>query len=380
MVFLGLVIEVMKKVIIVCYALSQAIFLFGVPNTYLYPLDVLRYEGKEYILTLWQKEPHRVELYRWDPESRLAYKELCLLFNPAGIAVLPNKESYSFVDNGRIRIKDHYKRSPIAIDFDIPLFNISLVHWLTDEYAYCHAQEGHRFGIYSFFRSGEVRRVRYSQGVDYLFPSVVEDMVYYICRRSKDGHISYAIASAPFSATSVDMSEAILIEVGAMPIAFLSMHSPDIGFVIAYQKDVDTHNKENAVFHYYMLERDNKRAWKARQLFSFDLPTYLFSTESEHCLYESILPFLPYHIDKTIYYSSAHTHTDYLQFYSFNIQTQAHKKCHVRGNRSPLIFKPYAYHDSIIAGGLVVPNAQQLAPEVVYSLSNYLQFNLVCLH
>ena len=353
---------------------------------YLYPIDTIECEGQECVLTLWQKAKDITELYFCNTTTGVAHKELFSLFSPAGIQLLPSKRAYSFIDNGRIRIKELIKRSPATLAFDKPIFNISRMCWVDDASAYCHAQEGHRFGLYMFNREGCVQRLLYDQSHDYLFPSRAGDRLFYICRMYKNNQMYHAICAVPFE-QNVPYDETVLydnqefiIQAGTLPIAFLRMQSEDLGFVLVHQGALDA-NEKTVLFHYYALEKkiDTKKVdtWRARQLFSFCVPSFLLDADNENRLYENMLPLLPHHDGTQIYYGSAHRDSQSMQIYCFDMASNCKTRSRVIGNRSQLLFCPRMSPRGLICGGSLVEGSHQFVPEVICNKNEDLKFKLV---
>jgi len=350
-------------------------------HSYLYPIDTIESEGEGYILTLWQKSSDVTELYFCNSETGVAHKELFSLFSPAGIQVLPGKQAYSFIDNGRVRIKDLAKRSPASLEFNKPIFNISLVHWMNDEAAYCHAQEGRRFGLYMFNREGSVQKLLYDQSHDYLFPSRIDDELFYIRREYKNDQIFHTICAVPFGydvsydGNTLCANQEHIISAGTMPIAFLRMVSKKLGFVLVHRSVLDV-NEKNVLFHYYTIEKKGK-VWRAQQLFSFCVPSFLLDSNNENRLYENMLPLLPHHDGAQIYYGSARRDSQNMQVYCFDLEENRKVRCRSIGNRGQLLFCPRMSTRGLICGGSLVEGAHEFVPEVVSNENEDLKFNLV---
>jgi len=355
--------------------------------SYLYPVERFTHDGQEYLMSLWQKEKDCVELYLCNTATGVAQKELFSLFNPVGIQLLPSHDAYSFIDNGRVRIKEFIKRSPQSLEFDKPIFNISLVHWIDDTMAYCHAQEGHRFGIYMFDRNGSVQRLLYDASADYLFPSKIGDMLHYIRRTQVNDSMHYEVGVVPFP-DKVLCDERVLynledqqliLSAGTLPIAFLRMESAQQGFVLVHQNEFDPEVDRTIQFHYYALER-RSNGWHARQLFSFCVPSCLLDHTNQNRLYENVLPLLPYHHGANIYYGSmsSDTASENMQLYCFNMKNQTIRWCPIAGSRPPLLFSPRACGRGIACGGSIASNVHDFVPSV-YVKDDFVMFNFAWL-
>ena len=76
---------------------------------FIYPVAAIDNEGKE-ILVVYQKSLDDIELWIWDSATKCAMKGLLSAYVPAGIKMLPSGAGFSFVDEGRLRVKNFYKR------------------------------------------------------------------------------------------------------------------------------------------------------------------------------------------------------------------------------------------------------------------------------
>ena len=56
-----------------------------------------------------------VHLYAWDPESKEMTPLLSSLYQPLFAQTIPQSQEFSFIDEGRLRIKNLNKRSPATI-------------------------------------------------------------------------------------------------------------------------------------------------------------------------------------------------------------------------------------------------------------------------
>src|SRR5690606_3475103 len=102
---------------------------------YLYPVAHL--SDYKTIFLIHQKYNYSIELLIWDCETNQIQEGLWSLFNPAGFQLLPDESGFSFIDNGRLRIKYFNKRSPKVIDFDNYFYNMSLINWINSDEFYC---------------------------------------------------------------------------------------------------------------------------------------------------------------------------------------------------------------------------------------------------
>lgn len=314
---------------------------------YIYPIGAITYGDSDQILAVWQTDMHSLQLYRWDPVTRYAEKELFSLYVPAGVRVLPGKKAYSFVDQGRVRVKELIKRSPATIDFELPIYNISLIHWIDDQVAYCHAQEGHHFGVYIFDRQGDVYRIAYDRLYDYLFPQLINETFFCIRRSASAAVVQYEICSI----NRYTKHQQMVIDYGDQPIAFLYMENDSRGYIMTHQVNVSD-GQESIPFSYHMIERHNDH-WVQRELFAFSIPVFLLDGQSDGALYENILPLLPYHDGRYIYYPNAEGKA--VLWYCYDVVRHVNDVCvnAQKAQQRTLLLSPRKYCDQLLFGGLL---------------------------
>src|SRR5579871_4380579 len=129
------------------YSITFLLFFFYMTHAieYMYPVACL---NDETILYIHQLNPTCIQLYSWNPVTDIHEPLLWSLYNPANVQLLPNNTGFSFIDNGRLRIKLFEKRSPKTIDFDDPIFNINGLQWIDEHSCCCSAQYGSYFSIF----------------------------------------------------------------------------------------------------------------------------------------------------------------------------------------------------------------------------------------
>ena len=114
---------------------------------YVYPVAAA---SAEQVYVLYQKSTDHIELWLWNSITKKASKALLSTFSPAGLQLLPDGSSFSFIDNDRIRVKLQGKRQPRAVGFCEPVYDISLIHWINNESFYFSAKEKERFQYFSW--------------------------------------------------------------------------------------------------------------------------------------------------------------------------------------------------------------------------------------
>src|SRR5271155_2236996 len=104
-----------------------ALYTSSLSAEYLYPVAAC---SAEQIYVLYQKSTDHVELWLWNSITKKASKALLSTFSPAGLQLLPDGSSFSFIDNDRIRVKMLGRRQPRAVGFQEPVYDIGLIQWI----------------------------------------------------------------------------------------------------------------------------------------------------------------------------------------------------------------------------------------------------------
>jgi len=302
-------------------------------DEYLYPVAPMAQECEQCIYLIYQKSSSHLELWLWNPLTNAVNKGLLSTFTPAGLQLLPSEQGFSFVDNGRVRVKYFNKRSPKSIEISEPIYDITVIKWLDDTTFYLSAKERERFGIFQVHISGYVERILASTSADFKYPNKVNDTLFYI-EQSVESLAQYCIKKTPYpnvpfkehnnfnsdedfdqrvadimsknihgdhrTQIANDEKTQLLINFGDAPIIFLNMCSEDEGYCVEHPAHIDKQDK-TIMFTYHRFWHDND-GWHTRKLFCFDIPTYLLLPTTDARLHESILPLLPRKIGEKIYF------------------------------------------------------------------------------
>jgi hypothetical protein len=317
------------------------IILFCIPFLrsveYIYP--IASFDDGKTLLLMDQISPLQRALILWDVETKQSTQALWSLFNPAHVQLLPDKSGFSFLDNGRLRIQKFQKRSPKAIDFDKPLYNIGMINWIDMNFCYCSAQSGDNFALFQLCTDGTLCCIASHPHKDYLYPQKSSSHLFYIERERGDMHkkdAHYAIMHMPYpvidhdygddkdyETTDYALSAVLVMDFHDIPIVFLNMRSETEGFVLAHDKNIV--DKDTLLFCYYCFAKIDDE-WRAQKLFSFKIPLSLLTSDEDR-LYESLLPLLPKVVDSTIYFvDCSHNKHSYLELYSYAVSTKTIKK------------------------------------------------------
>lgn len=311
---------------------------------YVYPVAYC--EDESAILYIHQQSPESIRLFKWNMLTKCSEEVLWSLFNPAGLRLLPNNVGFSFIDNGRLRIKNFQKRSPKTIDFDEPLYNINVLDWIDEHTCYCSAQQGDNFSLFELHDDGSLQLIKSDNNVDFLYPVKIDDQLFYIERNHSN--INYRIVQTQYDLSSNKTIHEVM-DFYDKPIIFLNMISAQEGFVIEHEKTMPI-DETVMFFAYYQVIKEGNY-WNKNLLFSFAIPTNLFLYDSQERLFESILPLLPRIIDNKIYFvDSSHNNLANLELYYFDLKNMQINKVFIPKSRKH-VFVPILCNQQLCSGG-----------------------------
>ncbi len=290
-----------------CFVIGVCIYTYAMPIAYLYPVAPL---DDTRVLLCFQPSPDALELYLFDLTNRNSIKVISSCYRTAAVRLLPDGSGVSFIDNGMVRIKRFATRSVKTLEIFEPLYNIDYIEWLDNTTCYFHAQSNGFCGIYSLSMDEIIKEVRVVDGIDCMYPQIVESKLFFVERVDKGANREYTIKSCKYPENTEP--DVLILTVRDRQIVFLKMNSCNKGYFLEYNVIQTT-----VTFCYHSITYDG--AWQENKLFTFDLPISLFS-DSPDRFFESLLPFLPRHIDDAIYYSNI-TADQKLLLYAYDLRT-----------------------------------------------------------
>jgi len=323
------------------YSLSFLFFLFFssvqslLAYEFLYPVAYTQQNDLIKVYVLYQKSITHLELWVWDPQTKVATKGLLSSYTPAGLRILPSDKGFSFIDEGRIRIKEFHKRSPRVIDIYESLYDINEIEWCNNDTFYFSAKKNDTFCVFQMSIDGLLECLVGDSQYDCMYPQVIRDQLFYIERQIKDElfkreHISYKIFKTTYTKPKLfeqkskslpeqlrkaflefddgdihcdnasTLEKECLADFKKSPISFLRMISDKEGFFLAHPSEVERQDKL-LTFDCYFIKKSEK-TWNHENIFSFSIPTELLLDVLDARLYESILPLLPKYYNGSIYY------------------------------------------------------------------------------
>ena len=166
---------------------------------FLYPVaSFVNQKGRIKLYILYQKSLKHLELWQWDPQTKCATKALHSDLTPAGLRMLPNNVGFSFIDDGRLKVKKFNRRSPKIFDIRQPLYEIGIVNWIDEDRGYFSAKERGHYAIFQLDMRDDLERVVFDQDADCLYPNKVGTTLFYIERAHNKGSFFYSIVTIPY--------------------------------------------------------------------------------------------------------------------------------------------------------------------------------------
>lgn len=338
------------------FILSSLIFTSCVYGTeYLYP--VISIPDSDYVLVIYQKTPHHIELWQWN--SRVYHAEHILLsrYTPAGLKLLPHNTGYSFIDNDLIKVKRWEKRSPRTVELDAPVSNVEHLHWIDEKTCYTSGKYCGKFGVFQIDLDGNVYPLCMNTRFDCMYPQKIENTLFCI---ERDRYRQYRIIKAPYQPQGIkfdefndrlktyhEPSKKVIFESGLQPIIFLSMISKKEGFYLSHPRAMSRREKR-INFDYCYLYYD--REWHSELLFSFSIPTSLILTGKASRLYEALLPILPRYIEGSIFFSDM-GESNNLNIFRFDCASRKTEPVTAIYDNEQQFFVPIMHGSACIYGG-----------------------------
>lgn len=335
--------------------LYGVVFLFYmhtmISSEYIYPVASL---DEDNILYIHQTSPRSIQLFEWNTITNHTEQILWSLFNPVGIQLLPDNSGFSFIDNGRLRIKAFQKRSPKTIDFDEPIFNINALHWIDEHTCYCSAYYNNHFSLFELHDDGRVKYLTMGNDNDCMYPQKIDSHLFYIERNRSNTCANYRIMQTEYNTPQNN----VIIDFQDKPIIFLNMISEKEGFVIEHAKTIESESKTGLFLYYQLIKMGD--TWEKERLFTFEVPTALFLYDNEQRLFESILPLLPRIIDNKIYFTDCSHNDGNLEPYYYDLsKNQTHKLFIANQPEQGHLFVPMLCGTKLCCGG--TKNGKELA-------------------
>lgn len=311
---------------------------YSYTHEFLYPVAAYKNEvGQDKVLVLYQKSLAHLELWSWDPITQVATKALLSTFAPAGLRLLPDARGFSFIDNGRIRIKEFIKRSPKSIEFNDPITNVGPVIWSDFGTGYFSGQERGLYSIFSLTPTDDIARCAAQKVTDCLYPYPCGTALFYIERthaakeqvpftpeaEQQSTAYMYSIVKQSVDLPVEGNRKEVIADFGERPIVYVTMFSESEGFVLEHAPLISKY-ETTIVFLCHHVVRISER-WQTVFLFSFSVPADLLLPSQPSRLYESLLPLLPRYYSGSLYYVD--TDKDCLVPYKYVINTAQKYRC-----------------------------------------------------
>jgi hypothetical protein len=340
---------------------------------------------------MYQKSIHHIEVWLWNMITQRTQKLLLSTYNPAGISLLPKRNAFSFIDNDHVRIKYFHKRSTKSLDFEQPLYDITMLHWIDDESFYFSACEHRRYRLYHAMIDGGSVCIHGSDHYDCLYPQKVDNALFFIQREpkvisSQGGNIKQCFnlmkidypAQAQEKVCSIEIpgqleTESEIICSFSKPVAFLFMINEHEGYVLEHPDEI--HPKDDLIPFSLLYLNDRGEGWHSETILEFSIPSSLLILGSDQRLFESMLPILPKYHNDDLYYMDAIQHIDGLSLgiYQYNVKSKERMLISDQTtiNCSPLVLSS---NDILYGGQLgnsLFPNIQLDKEGIVVNLPRF---------
>jgi len=362
----------------------------AIADEYLYPVASLTKGNESYLFLLYQKSSDVLELLLFDPITKIISASLPSQCMPTGMVMCPDKSGFSFIDNGRLKVKLFNKRSPKSIDFYESLHDIELIQWINDFSFYFSAKQHKRLAIFQANICGDVYQLCGQENADCMYPQKVGEQLFYI-ERTLGTSPNYRIMFTPYRAVEenfasfntpdhfdirvqtilkqkedgiqykkvhVKEQNECILDCGKQPTIFLRMTADNEGFFVQYASTICSDDNSITLV-YNQLKRSNDE-WKSSPIFSFDIPLFLlmedcgkghsYRSENADRLCESLLPLLPCHVATDIYYVHYDSNKNAMNIFQYDtltsMITQKTDACF-----DHYCFAPIVLNDKIYYGG-----------------------------
>jgi hypothetical protein len=346
------------------------LFLVNKSEEFLYPIGISESNNKKRIYVVYQKNILHLELWSLDLNMKSPHKELMSSYNPAGIKFMPNEKGFSFIDNGRIKLKYFNKRSTINFEFEFPLYDFHTVEWLNEELFYFSAKAGKRFCI--FLCNTNTKGIKNLIGRDlcsrtnddFMYPQIISNKIFFISKSvhkltesNYESFGNYKIMAKDLEQNlETNKQSEVILRKGEQAIAFLKMISEREGFFIAHPNKISKH--ERTLHLKYLHLQNINSEWQYDKLFDFYIPLKYLTKYSDERIYESILPFLPKHEGQKIYYPNCiQKENENTDLFEFDLVTSSIKRL-TETNWPNSYFSPVIINGYIFFGGTVNDNCK----------------------
>lgn len=365
-----------KMNIVLIWCLLSAHVLQGAQ--FAYPVADL---GNGNMFVIYQQSVEDIELWLWNSRTKLAVKELSSMFVPSDVQLLPNGESFSFLDRGRIWIKSFYKRMPRSIDILEPIDSIFSVKWLTGDLCYF---SGRHYRTYDVFLCDiskglqpDISFLTHMQGVDILYPCKHENELYCVL---KDELHKYALVKFDWDPIAYregfdSCQKPKVLYVSDSPICSLSIETDGSGVFVSCPSDLS--NLEELIdFECFTFNCTASADCVTNRAFGFSLPTAYLLSGSRAQLRESMDRFLPHCINGDIYFSSCSDSVEKCFLYKYYQGSVEQVSC--RGVLSSTQnFTPVQMEDKLCFG-MILPGYGKRNLLEVDAKTGVMEFDLPC--
>ena len=315
---------------------------------YIYPIAQI---DEECLLVMNQSSLYNIELLKWNKNTRIAQKVLWSIYMPSSVMLLPEKDGFSFLDQGRIRVKYFNKRSPKTVNIFEPITNFDSVHWINGETFYFTAQDPyfHNVFVCQLHKNvASISRLTFQEESDFLYPQKIDEELFVIKR---DSNKRFSIVKLSWKENAFDNYKETageLIVPSDKCCCFLKMINNQKGYFISYVPSKDPiHNTYTFWCNEITKTLDG---WEQKEIFSFNVhEKYIIGKEPER-MYESIKPLLPCYEKHGIFFSHFDKETKSCSLKKYNIDTFEIEDIVIKHKKKFALFTPFIFDGHAYCG------------------------------
>ena len=321
-------------------------------NEYIYPIAQIDTDS---LLVMHQKSLYNIELIKWDAQTKDKQKMLWSIYMPSSVKLLPNKSGFSFIDQGRIRIKQFCKRSPKTVNIYDPITNFDSIEWIDNNTFYFTAEDPYFNNVFVCEvqkNIASVSRLTFQEETDFLYPQKVNDELFVI---KKDPSNIFSVVRLPWKERAFEnykeISEEVLIE-SDKSCCFLKMIDENNGYFISYIPEKDA---ESNLYTFWcnQLYRNESGNWEYKELFYFKIDEKYIMGKGEARMYESIKPLLPRYEKNGIFFSHFDGCKHCCSLLKYSLDTEAIESIPTPHRKCTSIFTPLVCDEQAYCGMMI---------------------------
>lgn len=322
------------------YLIISVYFCPAQGNEYIYPkIGVSSHDSNALNLyVMCQKNRNEFSLLVWNINTNQLFNALPFYFSPLDVVLLPYEHGISFIDQGRIRIKNFGRRSVKAIDIDFPLKNPIKHVWLSPQRILICAEYCNTYGLFIVDSYGSLMCSTHDNNLHYILPC-------FNATANKVCYVSYGENGYLFHESDLAFNNNCSYALSKDPIYVVPLCN---GYLII-SIDSCTQEYMTCIGTFIMQEG---RALQGRNLFTFKIKKEFIDPETMHCYVEHYLPFMP-SIDEDrelVYYTNYDPGLDKTSIITHHIPTNTIYSTHSPSETGSHYYAPICANGKLFYG------------------------------